>query len=61
MSQEALAGILGVTPKWVGALENDRGTPSVDVLAKLAAHFGVTETWLLHGDRAPSAPVAATA
>lgn len=31
-------------------LETDAETPSLDLLVKLAAEYGVSETWLLHGD-----------
>lgn len=47
---------VGVTREWISAIENDRaGRISHTTLMQLAKVLGVTETWILHGDKASAA------
>lgn len=53
MTQEYLAGALGVSPQAVSKWENDQNAPDVGMLMKLADVLEVTTDYLLTGDKAP--------
>lgn len=53
MTQEYLAGALGVSPQAVSKWENDQNAPDVGMLVKLADVLEVTTDYLLTGDKAP--------
>jgi transcriptional regulator with XRE-family HTH domain len=47
MSQEALSFAAGVDRTYISELENDRKSPTVEVLTKLCAALGTTASRLL--------------
>lgn len=49
ITQEQLAIALGVTPQHISLIEKDKGSPSLSLLAGLAAELGVTVDFLLTG------------
>ncbi|MDD5537807.1 MAG: helix-turn-helix transcriptional regulator [Candidatus Omnitrophica bacterium] len=51
MSQEELAGKLGVTPQHISAIELDKRMPSLDFLARLAKELDVTTDYLITGEQ----------
>lgn len=53
MTQEYLAGALGVSPQAVSKWENDQNAPDVGMLVKLADVLEVTTDYLLTGDKGP--------
>jgi len=59
MTQDALAGRLGVTYQAVSKWETGSCYPDVTLLPKLAAVFGTTVDYLLGGGDAPAVPPAA--
>jgi len=55
MTQQALAEELDVTHQHVSRLESGQAMPSLDLLVRLAARFGITTDELLTGaERAPA-------
>ncbi|HLH13823.1 MAG TPA: helix-turn-helix transcriptional regulator, partial [Solirubrobacteraceae bacterium] len=55
LTQQALAEELGVTHQHVSRLESGRAMPSLDLVVRLAARFGITTDELLTGaERAPA-------
>ena len=59
MSQEALAGKIGVTPAAVGAYEQGRRSPSVYLLVALSRSLGVSVEFLLTGQPVGSTELSA--
>lgn len=57
-SQAAVAGLCGITERYLSLVENGKKTPSPNLLARLAAELGVPIAALLSADAAvePSAP-----
>jgi transcriptional regulator with XRE-family HTH domain len=49
LTQRQLAQVLKVTPQHISALEQDKRTPSLASLAKLAEELGVTVDYLVTG------------
>lgn len=50
LSQNALAGILGLAVSTISRLENrELNNPTLDTIDRICAFFGVTRTWLLDG------------
>ncbi len=49
ITQRQLAEALGVTPQHISAVEQDKRTPSLPSLAKLAEELGVTVDYLMTG------------
>jgi transcriptional regulator with XRE-family HTH domain len=49
ISQRDLAQALGVTPQHISFVEQDRRTPSLTFVAKLAEELGVTIDYLVNG------------
>ena len=49
LTQEELAGKLGVTPQHISFIEQERGVPSLDLLQKMAEELGVSVDYLLSG------------
>ncbi len=49
LTQQELAEALGVTPQHISAIEQDKRTPSIPFLAKLAEELGVTVDYLVAG------------
>ncbi len=49
ITQRQLAEALGVTPQHISAVEQDKRTPSLPSLAKLAEELGVTVDYLVTG------------
>lgn len=47
LTQDELAGILGVTRSTISAYETDALYPSVDALIKIASYFNVSSDFLL--------------
>lgn len=55
LTQQALADELGVTHQHVSRLESGQAMPSLDLVVRLAARFGITTDALLTGaERAPT-------
>lgn len=52
LSQVEAAERLGVARQYLSMLETDNAKPSLELLVRAAEAYGVTETWLLHGDEA---------
>lgn len=53
MSGGELAERVGISRERMSAIENDRaGDINTATLVKIAKALGVTETWILHGDKA---------
>lgn len=50
LSMQQLASLMGVTKSRVNMWENNGTVPRMDVLLKLANHFGVTTDYLLGND-----------
>lgn len=48
-TQDQLAKSLKVTPQHISAIEQDKRTPSLDSLVKIAKYLGVTTDFLLTG------------
>lgn len=57
-SQAAIAGLCGITDRYLSLIENGKRTPSADVLARIAAELGVSVAALLDEGTIPE-PVAA--
>ena len=49
ITQQQLANALGITPQHISAIEQDKGSPSLDLLPKLAKELGVSVDYLLSG------------
>ena len=49
LTQEQLAKAVGLTPQHISAIEQDKRTPSLSSLAKLAEELGVTVDYLVTG------------
>jgi len=49
LTQEELADNLGTTPQHISAIEQDKRTPSLQLLVKLAEELGATVDYLLTG------------
>jgi len=49
LTQQDLAGALGLTPQHISAIEQDKRAPSLPSLAKLAEELGVTIDYLITG------------
>jgi transcriptional regulator with XRE-family HTH domain len=49
LTQEELAGELGVTPQHISFIEQEKGVPSLDLLQKMAEELGVSVDYLLSG------------
>ena len=47
ISQMDLAEVLGISRQYMGFIENDERTPSLDIVIKLAEAFGITVDDLL--------------
>jgi transcriptional regulator with XRE-family HTH domain len=50
LTQNELAGELGVTHQHISRIEGGSATPSLDLLVGLAAKLGTTSDWLLTGN-----------
>lgn len=50
MTQKQIADLLGITQTTWSNYENDRATPSFDVLTRFLGHFDLSADWLLYGD-----------
>lgn len=53
ITQEYLAGALGISPQAISKWENDQSTPDVSLLVKLADVLETTTDYLLTGDKEP--------
>ncbi|GAA1888608.1 helix-turn-helix transcriptional regulator [Streptomyces durmitorensis] len=60
-SQVAIAGLCGITERYLSLIENGKKSPSPDLLGRLAAELGVTIAALLSDDPIPEAVPAITA
>jgi transcriptional regulator with XRE-family HTH domain len=60
-SQVAIAGLCGITERYLSLIETGKKSPSPDVLARLAAELGVTIATLLSDDPVPQAVPSITA
>ncbi|MQA24012.1 MAG: helix-turn-helix domain-containing protein [Micromonosporaceae bacterium] len=60
-TQAAIAGLCGVTGRYLSLIENGRKTPSVDLLARLARELGVPIAALLSDEQVTGPAVAVTA
>ena len=49
ITQQDLADALNVTPQHISVIEQDKATPSVTLLPKLAEQLGVSTDYLLSG------------
>ncbi len=49
LTQQQLAGALGLTPQHISAIEQDKRAPSLPSLAKMAEELGVTVDFLVAG------------
>ena len=49
ITQQQLAKALGMTPQHISTIEQNKGSPSLPVVAKLAEELGVTTDYLLLG------------
>src|SRR3989304_2527774 len=49
ITQEQLASALGVTPQHISLIEQDKGSPSLTLLPRLAEELGVTVDYLVSG------------
>ena len=49
VTQERLSEALGVTPQHISLIEQDKGTPSITLLSKLAEELGVSIDYLVTG------------
>lgn len=49
ITQEDLSIFLGVTPQYISFIEQNKGLPSIPVLAKLAQALGVSIDYLVSG------------
>ena len=49
LTQEELARALGLTPQHISGIEQDKRSPSLSSLAKLAEELGVTVDYLVTG------------
>ncbi|MEU5976411.1 helix-turn-helix domain-containing protein [Streptomyces sp. NPDC047315] len=54
-SQAAIAGLVGISERYLSQIENGHKTPSADVLTKLAAELGVPVAALLAEEPVPQA------
>lgn len=59
ISQEALAGVLGISVQAVSKWENEQSYPDIGFLPQIAAYFHVTTDYLLTGKENPEAAPAA--
>ena len=59
ISQEALAGVLGISVQAVSKWENEQSYPDIGFLPQIAAYFHVTTDYLLTGQESPEAAPAA--
>ncbi|MFI8872528.1 helix-turn-helix domain-containing protein [Streptomyces sp. NPDC055243] len=60
-SQVAIAGLCGITERYLSLIENGKKSPSPDLLGRVAAELGVTMAALLSDDPVPEAVPAITA
>ena len=51
LTQQELAQALGLTSQHISAIEQDKRTPSLSSLSKLAQELGVTVDFLLKGEQ----------
>lgn len=49
ITQQSLAEALGVTPQHISLIEQDKATPSLNLVAGLAKELGVTTDYLISG------------
>ncbi len=49
ITQQDLAGVLGVTPQHISLIEQDKVTPSLNLVSGLAQELGVTTDYLISG------------
>ncbi len=49
ITQQQLAKALGMTPQHISAIEQNKGSPSLPVVTKLAEELGVATDYLLSG------------
>lgn len=49
MTQQQLAVAVNITPQHISLIEQDKGSPSLDLLPKIAETLGVTTDFLLTG------------
>lgn len=49
ITQEQLAQALGVTPQHISLIEQDKGSPSLTLLPRLAEELGVSVDYLVSG------------
>lgn len=56
LTQDSLATALGVTSQHISAIENDKRSPSLEFLVKLARALKVTTDYLLSGEEAIVTP-----
>jgi transcriptional regulator with XRE-family HTH domain len=49
LTQQDVAQALGLTPQHISAIEQDKRTPSMSLLGRLAAELGVTVDYLVTG------------
>ncbi len=50
VTQQEVANALGITPQHISAIEQDKWSPSLTLLPKLAKELGVTVDYLLTGE-----------
>jgi Predicted transcriptional regulators len=60
-TQAAVAGLCGITDRYLSLIENGQKTPSAGLLARLAHELGVPITALLSDDQVTAPAVAVTA
>ena len=51
VTQQDLADALGVTPQHISLIEQDKATPSLNLVAGLAKELGVTTDYLISGQK----------
>jgi transcriptional regulator with XRE-family HTH domain len=49
LTQQQLAGVLGLTAQHISAIEQDKRSPSIPSLARIAEELGVTVDYLVTG------------
>ena len=57
LSQEELADGAGLNRNYVGMIEREENSPTVDTLEKLAAVLGIKPKLLVDDDEQPTAPL----
>lgn len=53
LTQKDMAGIVGLTPGSIGAMENDLYTPNFDVLRAIHTKLGVSYDYIIDGVKSP--------